>query len=104
MGLGKEPPKAEAPKKSYAQILLSDADKQRQIGESLRKAGSPNAQQYFDAADKILEKAAPLMKEERQAEMARIKEYGNKLAFCYRSSHVGRRPERCRFNGCRSGV
>lgn len=81
MGLGKEPPKAEAPKKSYAQILLSDADKQRQIGESLRKAGSPNAQQYFDAADKILEKAAPLMKEERQAEMARIKEYGNKLAF-----------------------
>lgn len=81
MGLGKEPPKAEAPKKSYAQVLLSDADKQRQIGESLRKAGSPNAQQYFDAADKILEKAAPLMKEERQAEAARIKDYGNKLAF-----------------------
>jgi len=81
MGLGKEPPKAEAPKKSYAQVLLADADKQRQIGEMLRQNKSPNAQQYFDAADKILEKAAPLMKEERQAEMARIKEYGNKLAF-----------------------
>lgn len=81
MGLGKEPPKQEAQKKSYAQVLLSDADKQRQIGESLRKAGSPNAQAYFDAADKILEKAAPLMKEERQAEAARIKEYGNRLAF-----------------------